>query len=114
MTELITMLPVLPGKRAEAEKFVATLLGPKWKQYDRSQKIFKIRRETWFLTSTAHGDYLVFYAEGDDIIKSFKDWVLSEDPFEKWVKREMKKISGVDPDVPSDDPLPKQLLRYGY
>jgi hypothetical protein len=81
---------------------------------DTSQKTFKIRRETWFLTSTAQGDFLVFYAEGDDIIKSFQDWVLSDDPFEKWVKAEMKGISGVDPDVPSDAPLPKQLLRYGY
>jgi hypothetical protein len=114
MTELITMLPVLPGKRAAAEEFVAELLGPRWEQYDRSQKTFKIRRETWFLTSTAHGDFLVFYAEGEDIVKSFQDWVLSDDPFEKWVKEEMKRISGVDPDTPSSEPLPKQLLRYGY
>ena len=114
MTELVTMLPILPGKKQEAEKFAATLMGPKWSRYQESQKSFSIERETWFTVTTSRGDFLVFYAEGDDIVKSFKDWVVSKDAFEIWVKEEMKKISGVDPDVPSDEPLPKQILRYGY
>jgi hypothetical protein len=39
MTELITMLPVLPGMTDYAEQFVATLLGPKWNKYGRDMRI---------------------------------------------------------------------------
>jgi hypothetical protein len=114
MTEFVTMIPVLPGMTDHAELFVATLMGLRWKEYDRSQKHFKIRRETWFLNKTPQGDFLIFYAEGEDIVKSFEDWVVSEDPFEIWVKDEVQKISGVDPNDPPAGPLPKQILRYGY
>ena len=106
--------PVLPGKRALLEGLAKTLSGSRKNELDASQRRIGIRKESWFLQSTPQGDLVIFYAEGDDVPKAIATWAASKDPFDVWLKAQLKEISGIDWNRPFPGPFPSQHLRYGY
>ncbi len=114
LQQLIFTLPVVPGKTQALKEFIATAMGPKWKEYDASQKRHGIHKETWFLQSTPQGDWIISYAELDDIQKAFGGFAVSTDPFDVWARDQTKEITGIDFSQPPQTPLPEQILKYGY
>jgi len=112
--ELSLALPVLPGKRTAFEELARTVAGPRRKEFDDSERKFKIRKECWFLQSTPQGDLCIFYAEADDVPKSVMEWAASKDPIDVWVKAQFKEITGIDFSNLPPGVFPTELLRYGY
>lgn len=106
-------MPVLPGKRKLLEELSKSLAGPKKGEFDASEKRVKVRKEDWFLQSTPQGDLCLFYGEADNWSKSLSDWGASKDPFDIWLKDQLREITGVDFNRPIPGPLPTELLKYG-
>lgn len=44
--------PVLPGKTEAAKEFAKTVIGPRYKEFDASEKRLKSTKEAWFLQKT--------------------------------------------------------------
>ncbi len=107
--------PILPGKSQAAKDFAKTMMGPRFKDFDASQKRLKTTKETWFLQKTPMGDMMLVYFEmSSDVRKVFEDFARSQDPFDKWAKDQVKAITGVDLNQPPQEPPPEQVLSYGY
>jgi hypothetical protein len=105
-------LPVLPGKESQARQ-----LGAKIKQrnndWEASEKRLRVRKEVWFLQQSPQGGMMIVYIEADDIGKVMSDFAESANPFDVWLKDEVKAISGVDLNQPAGAP-PELLFSYGY
>lgn len=112
--ELVLVVPVLPDKGKDIKELAAMLSGPKRKEYEISQKRLGIMKEAWFMQKTALGDFVIVYVESSDVAKSLGELISSNDPFDLWIKGEVKKITGVDFNNPPRTELPTQILRYGY
>jgi len=112
--ELALAIPMLPGKRPALEELAKAIAGPRKKEFDASEKKFRIRKESWFLQSTPQGDLCIFYGEGDDVAKSVMEWAASKDPIDLWVKAQIKEITGNDFSSLPAGAFPTELLRYGY
>jgi hypothetical protein len=107
-------MPVLPGKKDALMALVKDVTGPMKKDFERSEKHLGIKKESWYLQSSAEGDWLLVYMEANEIAKAFGDFAVSKDPFEVLLRNTLKEITGVDFSVPPQGPPPAQLFGYGY
>jgi len=107
-------MPVLPGKKDALMGLIKDITGPMKKDFERSEKHLGIKKESWFLQSSAEGDWLLVYMEANEIAKAFGDFAVSKDPFEVLLRNTLKELTGVDFSVPPQGPPPAQLFGYGY
>ena len=114
MPQFAIVFPVLPGKREALRAFLKELAGPRFADYDISSKKWGFERDTWFLQTTPQGVLVIYYGEGKDIPKAMRDWASGREPFDVWMKQQLKDITGIDFNKPSDAPWPEQIHKYGF
>jgi hypothetical protein len=112
MDSVAMAMPVLPGKTEAARKIFLTVKNEKWEDYDHSQRKSGISRERDFLQSTPMGDMIIIYLESSDLNKAFSEFGASTDPFDVWMKEELKNVSGIDFSQPMSGPMPELLSSY--
>ncbi len=112
MDSIIMAMPILPGKIQEAKKYFENLKAEKWQEFCRSEERAGILKERDFLQVTPNGDLILMYLEAKNISNAFETFAASQDPFDVYVKGEVKKLTGVDLNKPSTEPTPKLLLAY--
>jgi hypothetical protein len=112
MASLALVLPILPGKTEVVRKMFRTLKSEKWKDYDRAQRKAGVKKERDFLQSSPMGDMLIVYLEQDDFSKAFSELAASKDPFDVWLKKEVKNATGIDFSQPPSGPLPELLSSW--
>lgn len=105
-------IPVLAGNSEAGREFAKTVMGPRFKELDASEKRLKITKEAWFLQKTPQGDLVTVYFETDDVKKSLEEFARSKDPFDRWFKDQVKTITGVDLEQPFE--APERILAYRY
>jgi len=114
LTQLVALaLPVLSGKEGAARDFVSAVKD-KRKDFERSSKNRKMKKEAWFLQQLPGSSTLIAFIEADDVEKALSDFSRSNDPFDVWLKDSSKTITGIDLSVPRQDPIPETLLTYGF
>ena len=113
MNAFCVAFPVLPGKSEAAKEFAKTLTGPRYKEFETSEKRLKISKEALFLQRTPQGDSLMVYFEADDVEKAATDFARSQDSFDRWFKDQIKAITGIDINQLGGAPA-EQILSYGY
>src|SRR5688572_15069129 len=96
MERVCFMLPIFPGKTEEARRFVAEMGGPRWAEYDRSQRRLGIEEEEWFLTSLPSGDYFIFLMRGHDFARVIALMAQSNDEYDRWFKQQLIDLVGID------------------
>jgi Family of unknown function (DUF6176) len=106
-------LPVLAGKEGDARLFAASLKDKK-KEYEKSFKDFKIKKEAVYLQQLPGSSTLIIFVEADDAGKALSDLSLSTAPFETWFKDEIKAIAGIDLSQFRENPPPELLFAYGF
>lgn len=105
--------PILQGKSEAAKGFAKTLMGPRYGEFEASEKRLKVSKESFFVEKTPQGHLIIVYFEADDVQKAAEDFGRSKDRFDRWFKDQVKGISGVDLNQPGGAP-PEQILAYGY
>jgi len=114
MTSSVALaFPVLAGKEGEARNFAAALKDKK-KDYEKSFKDRKIKKQAVYLQQLPGSSTLIIYIEADDAGKALSDLSTSMAPFEVWFKDEAKSITGMDLDQYGDNPPPDLLFSYGF
>ena len=114
MPQFAMVFPILPGKREALKALLKELSGPRFAEYDASSKLFGFEKDTWFLQTTPQGVLVIYYGEGADIPKAWREWALCRDPFDLWFKAQLRDITGIDYNQPSDAPWPEQIFKYRF
>jgi hypothetical protein len=111
--QICLVLPILPGKTEDARAFQRELDTDRKADYDRSERRIGITKEVWYIASVPGGDLLVAYMESQDFNQALQQFVASQDEFDRWFKRRLAEVTGVDlENLPPDMQLPELVSRY--
>lgn len=114
MKPIATAYPVLPGKTEKAREFLKSLKTEHAKDFAAVEKLLKTTKEAIFLQPSPQGDMIIDYFESANPQKSIETMAKSKDKFAVWMKNEIKDFTGIDLNVMSKEPLPEQLLLFGF
>ena len=112
MDQICLVVPVLPGRTADAKDFMRELEGGRKAGYQQSERRIGITKEVWYLASTPAGDQLVAYMESPDFPKALAMFSQSHDEFDLWFKHRLADATGLDLNTPPSGPLPTLLSSY--
>ena len=112
MDQICLVVPVLPGRTADARDFMRELEAGRHAGYQASEQRIGIVKEAWYLARTPAGDQLVAYMESPDFPKALAAFSQSNDEFDQWFKRRLADATGLDLNTPPDAPLPELLSSY--
>ena len=112
MDQICLVVPVLPGKTADARDFMRQLEGGRKAAYQHSERRIGIVKEVWYLACTPAGDQLVAYMECPDFPRALSMFSQSQDEFDLWFKHRLADATGVDLNTPPAGPLPELLSSY--
>ena len=111
MDQVCLVVPVLPGRTADARDFMRELEASRNADYQASEQRIGIVKEAWYLARTPAGDQLVAYLESPDVPAAFSARSRSHDEFDQWFKRRLADATGLDLNTPTA-PLPELLSSY--
>jgi hypothetical protein len=112
MDQICLVVPVLPGKTADAKDFMHELEGGRNADYQASEQRIGIVKEAWYLARTPAGDQLVGYLESPDFRTALAMFSQSTDEFDLWFKHRLADVTGLDLNTPPAGPLPELLSSY--
>jgi hypothetical protein len=112
MDPVCLVIPILPGKSADARAFLRELEGPRKADFDRSERRIGIGKELWYIAKGPAGDQMVGYMEAKDFAAAISQFSASRDPFDLWFKQRLADVSGVDVNHLPPDFAPAELLSH--
>jgi hypothetical protein len=113
MDPVCLVMPILPGKTADARAFMRELDGPRKSEFDRSERRIGIAKELWYLATLPTGDQFVGYMEAANFGQAVSQFSASKDPFDLWFKTRMADVTGVDlNNIPPGFAPPELLSQY--
>ncbi len=112
MDQICLVVPVIPGRTADARDFMRELQADRSADYQRSERRIGIVKEAWYLARTPAGDQLVAYMESPDFAKALSMFSQSHDEFDLWFKHRLADATGLDLNAPPPAPLPELLSSY--
>ena len=104
-------LPLLPGREGRFKRFCAELAGPRRMAFRDSQKRLGLVREHWFLQSGPAESLVIMVVDGPDPARSLAMMGGSSDPFDVWVREEVRELFGFDMAQPPPS-LPELVVNY--
>src|SRR5207244_11072583 len=96
MDPVCLVMPILPGKTADARAFLRDLDGPRKAEFDKSERRIGISKELWYLATLPTGDQLVGYMEAANFGEAVSQFSASPDPLDHWVKQQMADVTVLD------------------
>jgi len=106
MDQICLVVPVLPGRTADARDFMRELEAGRNADYQRSEQRIGIVKEAWYLARTPVGDQLVAYLESPDFPKALSAFSHSQDQFDQWFKQRLADATGLDLNTPQQAHCP--------
>jgi hypothetical protein len=103
LQRVVRAFPVLPGKEQKVREFAQELAARERETGDFYTQ-FGVCHESWHLQETAAGPWIIGVTEITRVPVSAaaQHYRVSERPFDRWFKDQVREISGVNPD---DTPL---------
>jgi hypothetical protein len=100
---VVRAFPVLPGKEHKVREFAQELAARGGEAGDFYGQ-FGVCHESWHLQETATGPWIIGVTEirRMPVSAAAQQYKVSERPFDRWFKDQVREISGVNPD---DTPL---------
>jgi len=112
MDQICLVVPILPGRTADARDFMRELETGRNADYQRSEQRIGIVKEAWYLARTPAGDQLVAYMESPDFPAALSAFSQSRDEFDRWFKQRLADATGLDLNTRPTGPLPELLSSY--
>jgi len=110
MQTFCAAFPLLPGKTETGKEFAKACMGPRRAEFAEALKTHGVTRESWFLQRTPKGDMIIVHFEAEDIKKTFEIMAMEKTAFMVWFKQQVKSVTGVDLEQPSDEPPPEEIV----
>ena len=99
---VVRAFPVLPSKEEEVEAFARELAGPRRDEAREFYESYGVKREIWHFQPGPFGAQVIVVTELNDVDPAAKAYADAQQPFHRWFKERVLRISAVDPNV---DPL---------
>jgi hypothetical protein len=114
MANMLFALPIRPNQTEAARVFAQECLGPRYAEYDASERRIGIRTEDWYLQHLSTGDFFAIHVEGPDLTSSLGAFINSQDPFDSWFKQQLHALTGVDLNAgpPPNEMIAETLAEY--
>jgi hypothetical protein len=112
MDQICLVVPIIPGKTADARDFMRELEADRNADYQLSEQRIGIVKEAWYLARAGAGDQLVAYMESPDFPAALSMFSQSRDEFDQWFKQRLADATGLDLNTPPSAPLPELLSSY--
>jgi len=112
MDQICLVVPVIPGRTADALDFMRELEADRNADYQDSEQRIGILKEAWYLAHTPVGDQLVAYMESPDFHSALSRFSQSRDEFDEWFKQRLADATGLDLNTAPTEPLPELLSSY--
>src|SRR5215472_2190866 len=106
MDQICLVVPITPGKTADARDFMRELEEKRKPDYDRSERRIGITKEAWYLARTPGGDQFVAFMETPVFSQALSLFSRSHDQFHLWCKRRLANSTYLDLNTPPTWPLP--------
>jgi hypothetical protein len=114
MEPIAIAFPVLPGKSEKARQFIKSLKTEHARDFAALEKKLETTKEAVFLQSTPNGDLLIDYYECAHPQKSAEAMAALKDKFAVWMRSEISDITGIDIEAMAKEPMPEQVLLFGF
>ena len=100
MSLVVRAFPLVPGKEAEVEAFAEEVRTRRGAEAAEFYRRYGVSRESWHLQRTPHGSWLIGVTEINDqpLAVAAEQYSRSEEPFDRWFKDEVHRLSGINPD----------------
>lgn len=99
---VVRAFAVLPSKEPDVEAFAQELAGPRQAEAREFYRSLGVRRESWHFQPGPFGAQVIVVTELDNIEPAAKAYVDAQQPFHRWFKEQVLRISAIDPNI---DPL---------
>ena len=96
----------------EAKAFFAQLKGAKRADTDKFYRQYAVNHESAYLQETPHGNILIVVTVLKDDVEAAPRYQAAATEFDAWFKSEVKRLSGVDPNVTPLGPLTTEMFRW--
>lgn len=103
MATALLVLPIKSGQSDAARAFAQECLGPRFKDFDTSERRIGIPAESWYVIHSPSGDQFAIHIEGTDLNSSVGAFIASQDPFDLWFKERVHAFTGYGFDGPPPD-----------
>lgn len=96
MDSVILAAPLLPDKAEAWRRFCQEMMGRRRQQYERSRRRLEISREAAWLVPVAGGDLAIIAIAAPNLAAALHKMAISQQPFDRWFRRTIFEIHGVD------------------
>lgn len=112
MSLIVRAFPVLPGMEKEICRFAEELSGPRRAEASAFYRSFGVRQESWHLQQTPEGLIVIGVTEVDEPEAKAPEYAHSQRRFDLWFKEQVKRLTGIDPEVEPLGPPTETLFEF--
>lgn len=112
MKTLVRAFPVLPGQEGRVRELAQEVAGERRFEADEFYRRMGITRETWHLQQTDAGPMVIVCTEVADLEEAARAYAASAHPFDAWLKAQVRRLSGVDPNQQPAGPWSEQVFEW--
>ena len=100
MSLVVRAFPIAPGKEDEVEALAEQLRTRRSAEAAEFYRRFGVSRESWHLQRTPHGTWVIGVTDITEqpVEVAAQQYSQSEEPFDRWFKDEIHRLSGINPD----------------
>jgi hypothetical protein len=96
MVVIALAAPIRPGKHEAWRRFIQELQGLRHDQYQAARRRLGITKELAWLANTAQGEIIMLSLEAHDPALLLRTLVASQAAFDRWLKRQVFELHGLD------------------
>lgn len=113
MAMIVRAFPVLPGKENDAVAFARSANETRKQEMTSFLRSFGVRRETWHLQRMDGKTFVIVVTDVEHPPLDKADaYAVSQGPFERWFKDNIKTLCGVDPDAQPLGPPSETIFQW--
>lgn len=96
METILLTLPIVPGKQEAWRRFCQELQGARRTEFEASRRRLGITEEVVWLAHDTTGETAVLLLSAADPERALAGLAVSHTPFDRWFRRQVRNLHGVD------------------
>ena len=114
MELLVRAFPILPGMEGHLRQFADGVAHDRATEASEMFRRLGVARESWHVQHTSLGTWVIAVTQIADrsVDAAGEDYAASVDPFARWFKSHVVRVTGIDPEAAPLGPLTECILDF--